>query len=338
MAQWYFHVPGHSERTGPLDDDAARQHARLNPGAMGWREGMGGWKPVREIPELGAAAGPGVPPPLTGSGRRADEIDFRIIGNDMQFVEVELDPGESAIGEAGALMYKDSAVQMDTVFGDGSHSGQGGSGGLMDKLLSAGKRVVTGESLFTTVYTHTGSGKAKVAFAAPYPGTVLAINLADHGGRLICQKDSFLAGARGVQLGIAFQRKILTGLFGGEGFIMQKLEGDGWVFVHAGGTVVERELAAGERIDVDTGCVVGYHATVDMDVRRVAGLKSMFFGGEGVFLATLTGPGKVWLQSLPFSRMAGRMLAAAPQGGGQDRGEGSILGGLGRILDGDNRF
>ncbi|WP_434212695.1 AIM24 family protein [[Pseudomonas] boreopolis] len=338
MAQWYFHVPGHSERTGPLDDDAARQHARLNPGAMGWREGMGGWKPVREIPELGAAAGPGVPPPLTGSGRRADEIDFRIIGNDMQFVEVELDPGESAIGEAGALMYKDSAVQMDTVFGDGSHSGQGGSSGLMDKLLSAGKRVVTGESLFTTVYTHTGSGKAKVAFAAPYPGTVLAINLADHGGRLICQKDSFLAGARGVQLGIAFQRKILTGLFGGEGFIMQKLEGDGWVFVHAGGTVVERELAAGERIDVDTGCVVGYHATVDMDVRRVAGLKSMFFGGEGVFLATLTGPGKVWLQSLPFSRMAGRMLAAAPQGGGQDRGEGSILGGLGRILDGDNRF
>ncbi|MEQ4575971.1 MAG: AIM24 family protein [Gammaproteobacteria bacterium] len=338
MAQWYFHVPGHSERTGPLDDDAARQHARLNPGAMGWREGMGGWKPVREISELGAAAGPGVPPPLTGSGRRADEIDFRIIGNDMQFVEVELDPGESAIGEAGALMYKDSAVQMDTVFGDGSHSGQGGSGGLMDKLLSAGKRVVTGESLFTTVYTHTGSGKAKVAFAAPYPGTVLAINLADHGGRLICQKDSFLAGARGVQLGIAFQRKILTGLFGGEGFIMQKLEGDGWVFVHAGGTVVERELAAGERIDVDTGCVVGYHATVDMDVRRVAGLKSMFFGGEGVFLATLTGPGKVWLQSLPFSRMAGRMLAAAPQGGGQDRGEGSILGGLGRILDGDNRF
>ncbi|GHH59205.1 AIM24 family protein [[Pseudomonas] boreopolis] len=338
MAQWYFHVPGHSERIGPLDDDAARQHARLNPGAMGWREGMGGWKPVREIPELGAAAGPGVPPPLTGSGRRADEIDFRIIGNDMQFVEVELDPGESAIGEAGALMYKDSAVQMDTVFGDGSHSGQGGSGGLMDKLLSAGKRVVTGESLFTTVYTHTGSGKAKVAFAAPYPGTVLAINLADHGGRLICQKDSFLAGARGVQLGIAFQRKILTGLFGGEGFIMQKLEGDGWVFVHAGGTVVERELAAGERIDVDTGCVVGYHPTVDMDVRRVAGLKSMFFGGEGVFLATLTGPGKVWLQSLPFSRMAGRMLAAAPQGGGQDRGEGSILGGLGRILDGDNRF
>ncbi|MEE7561032.1 AIM24 family protein, partial [Xanthomonas sp. Kuri4-2] len=280
----------------------------------------------------------GGPPPLTGAGARADDIDFRIVGNDMQFVEVELDPGESAIAEAGALMYKDAAVQMDTVFGDGSHGGQGGGGGLVDKLLSAGKRVVTGESLFTTVYTHAGSGKARVAFAAPYPGTVLAMKLSDHGGRLICQKDSFLAGARGVSLGIAFQRKILTGLFGGEGFIMQKLEGDGWVFVHAGGTVVERELAAGERIDVDTGCVVAYHAGVDMDVRRVTGLKSMFFGGEGVFLATLTGPGKVWLQSLPFSRMAGRMLQAAPQAGGQNRGEGSVLGGWGRILDGDNNF
>ena len=225
---------------------------------------------------------------------------------------------------------------MDTVFGDGSHSGQGG--GLMDKLFSAGKRVLTGESLFTTMYTHTGQGKAKVAFAAPYPGTVLAMKLDEHGGRLICQKDSFLAGARGVTVGIHLQRKILTGLFGGEGFIMQKLEGDGWVFVHAGGCVVERELKAGERIDVDTGCVVAYHASVNMEVRPVSGIKSMFFGGEGVFLATLTGPGKVWLQSLPFSRLAGRMLQAAPQGGGQARGEGSVLGGLGRILDGDNSF
>ena len=269
------------------------------------------------------------------SQRNADDIDFRIVGHDMQFVEVELDPGESAVAEAGALMFKDSSVQMETIFGDGS---QGSGGGLMDKLLSAGKRVVTGESLFTTVYTHTGSGKAKVAFAAPYPGTVLALKLSDLGGRLICQKDSFLAGARGVSLGIAFQRKILTGLFGGEGFLMQKLEGDGWVFVHAGGTLVERELAAGERIDVDTGCVVAYTGGVDMDIRRVPGLKSMFFGGEGVFLATLTGPGKVWLQSLPFSRLAGRMFAAAPQGGGQSRGEGSVLGSLGRILDGDNSF
>ena len=164
------------------------------------------------------------------------------------------------------------------------------------------------------------------------------MKLDEHGGRLICQKDSFLAGARGVSVGIHLQRKILTGLFGGEGFIMQKLEGDGWVFVHAGGCVVERELKAGERIDVDTGCVVAYHASVNMEVRPVSGIKSMFFGGEGVFLATLTGPGKVWLQSLPFSRLAGRMLQAAPQGGGQARGEGSVLGGLGRILDGDNSF
>ena len=338
MAQWYFHMPGSSDRVGPLDDATARQHARAHPGAMAWREGLDGWKPVPTVAEL--ADGPvafAAPPPLPG-GRRSDDIDYRIVGNDMQFVEVELDPGESAIAEAGALMYKDAAVQMDTVFGDGSSAGGQSGGGFMDKLLSAGKRVVTGESLFTTVYTHTGSGKARVAFAAPFPGTVLAMRLSEHGGRLICQKDSFLAGARGVSLGIAFQRRILTGLFGGEGFIMQKLEGDGWVFVHAGGTVVERELAAGERIDVDTGCVVAYHGSVDMDVRRVTGIKSMFFGGEGMFLATLTGPGKVWLQSLPFSRLAGRMLQAAPQGGGQARGEGSVLGGLGRILDGDNSF
>ena len=336
MTQWYFHMAGQTDRVGPLDEDAARRHVQANPKALGWREGMPGWLPVSQLPEFGGqATPPPVPPPMGAARNQADEIDFTIHGHEMQFVEVELDPGESAVAEAGALMFKDASVQMDTVFGDGRGGEQGG---FMDKLLSAGKRVVTGESLFTTVYTHTGSGKAKVAFAAPYPGTVLAMKLSDHGGVLICQKDSFLAGARGVSLGIAFQRKILTGLFGGEGFIMQKLEGDGWVFVHAGGCVVERELAAGERIDVDTGCVVAYHAGVQMDVRRVAGLKSMFFGGEGVFLATLTGPGKVWLQSLPFSRLAGRMFAAAPQGGGQSRGEGSVLGGLGRLLDGDNKF
>ncbi|WP_119716868.1 TIGR00266 family protein [Cognatilysobacter tabacisoli] len=339
MNHWYFHAGSDQTRVGPLDDDAAREHALRNPNAQCWREGFSGWKPVREVPEFGADGAPAMPPPLssTAGGRaRSDDIDYTIVGQDMQFVEIELDPGESAIAEAGALMFKDASVQMDTVFGDGRASGPGG--GFMDKLLSAGKRVVTGESLFTTVYTQTGTGKAKVAFAAPYPGTVLAMKLDEHGGRLICQKDSFLAGARGVQVGIFFQRKILTGLFGGEGFIMQKLEGDGWVFVHAGGTVVERELRAGERLDVDTGCVMAFHDTVQMDVRAVGGIKSMLFGGEGVFLATLTGPGKVWLQSLPFSRMAGRMLAAAPQGGGQNRGEGSVLGGLGRILDGDNSF
>lgn len=339
MTQWYFVSAGSSQRIGPLDPDAAQAHARAHPNDLCWREGLSGWQVVKSMPEFADAVdtSPPVLPPLPSpASRRSDDIDYRIVGNDMQFVEVELDPGESAIAEAGALMFKDASVQMDTVFGDGRHTGQGG--GFMDKLMSAGKRVLTGESLFTTMFTHTGNGKAKVAFAAPYPGTVLAMKLDEHGGRLICQKDSFLAGARGVSVGVFFQRKILTGLFGGEGFIMQKLEGDGWVFVHAGGTVVERELRAGERLDVDTGCVMAFHDTVSMDVKAVGGIKSMLFGGEGVFLATLTGPGKVWLQSLPFSRMAGRMLAAAPQGGGQNRGEGSVLGGLGRILDGDNSF
>jgi uncharacterized protein (TIGR00266 family) len=336
MTQWYFSY-GNNERIGPLDDEAARAQARSRSDGYCWKEGFGEWRPIHSVFETASTAMAVTPPPVpAGRYGGADEVDYRIVGGDMQFVEVELDPGESAIAEAGSLMYKEAAIQMDTVFGDGSSAAQGN--GLMGKLLSAGKRVITGESLFTTVFTHGGSGKAKVAFAAPYPGTVMAMKLSEHGGRLICQKDSFLAGARGVQLGIYFQRKILTGLFGGEGFIMQKLEGDGWVFVHAGGTVVERDLKPGERLDVDTGCVVAFHDTVNMDVHTVGGIKSMLFGGEGMFLASLTGPGKVWLQSLPFSRMAGRMLAAAPQGGGQRRGEGSVLGGLGDLLGGDRGF
>ena len=348
MTQWYFHAAGQAERVGPLDDEAARAHAQAYPHALAWCQGMSGWTPVSEVAALrqpaAATPPPGAPSPaathrsvvapVSNSGGHGDPIDFRIVGHEMQFVEIGLDPGESAIAEAGALMFKDASVQMDTVFGDGSQA----SSGFMGKVMAAGRRVVTGESLFATVYTQTGNGRGTVAFAAPYPGTVLPMKLDQHGGRLICQKDSFLAGARGVQIGVQFQRRIMTGLFGGEGFIMQKLEGDGWVFIHAGGCVVERELAAGERLDVDTGCVVAYHPTVDMDVRRVSGIKSMLFGGEGVFLATLTGPGKVWLQSLPFSRLAGRMWMAAPQGGGKNRGEGSVLGGLGRMLDGDNRF
>lgn len=342
MSQWYFIQPGQIERHGPFDTDQAFSHVQQHPDALCWRLGLSGWQPARAMPEFAEAYATGlpedmspVPPPNQSARMASDDIDYRIVGNDMPFVEVELDPGESAVAEAGALMYKDAAVQMDTVFGDGSKSG---GGGMMDKLFAAGRRVVTGESLFTTVFTHAGQGKAKVAFAAPYPGTVLPLRLAEHGGRIICQKDSFLAGARGVKLGIFFQKRILTGLFGGEGFIMQQLDGDGWVFVHAGGTLVERDLAAGERLDVDTGCVVAFHPTVQMDIRTVGGIKSMLFGGEGMFLATLTGPGKVWLQSLPFSRMAGRMLAAAPQAGGKSMGEGSVLGGLGRLLDGDNGF
>lgn len=265
-----------------------------------------------------------------------DVIDYDIRGAEMQFVEVELDPGEAAIGEAGSLMFMDAGVAMDTVFGDGAQQ----SGGFFGKLLSAGKRLVTGESLFTTVYTNQGSGKQRVAFAAPYPGKILPMNLHQLGGTLICQKDSFLCAARGVSLGIALQQKLSVGFFGGEGFIMQKLEGEGMAFVHAGGTVVKRELAAGQTLMVDTGCVVAYTPNVGFEIQYVGKIKTALFGGEGLFLAKMTGPGTVWLQSLPFSRLASRIFAAAPQRGGS-REEGSVLGGfaagglLGGVLGGD---
>ncbi len=263
----------------------------------------------------------------------ADDIDFEIKGQELQFLEIELDPGESAVAEAGALVWKDASIGMTTVFGDGS--GDSG-GGFMGKLLGAGKRLVTGESLFTTVFTHNGHGKARVAFASPTPGAILPMKLSDVGGTLICQKDSFLAAARGVSIGVAFQRKVMTGLFGGEGFIMQKLEGDGWVFVQMGGTVVERELKAGEELHVDTGCLAAYTPSVDFDLVTAGGVRSVLFGGEGLFFARLRGPGKVWIQSLPFSRLAGRMLAAAGSRGGQNRGEGSILGELGDFIGGNH--
>jgi len=260
----------------------------------------------------------------------ADDIDFEIKGQELQFVEIELDPGESAVAEAGAMVWKDAPITMQTVFGDGSNAG----GGIMDKLLGAGKRLVTGEGLFTTVFTHQGSGKARVAFASPVPGAIVPLRLADIGGTLICQKDAFLAAAKGVQMGIAFQRRVMTGLFGGEGFIMQRLDGDGWVFVQMGGAIVERELAPGEELHVDTGCLAALTPSVDFDLVSVGGVRSMLFGGEGVFFARLRGPGKVWIQSLPFARLAGRMMAAA-SGGGHNRGEGSVLGGLGDLIGGN---
>ncbi|RAK52580.1 TIGR00266 family protein [Phenylobacterium deserti] len=263
----------------------------------------------------------------------ADDIEFEIKGQELQFVEIELDPGESAVAEAGAMVWKDASVQMTTVFGDGS-GGQGA--GFMGKLLGAGKRLVTGESLFTTVFTHNGSGKARVAFASPTPGAILPLHLAELGGTLICQKDSFLAAARGVSIGIHFQQRIMTGLFGGEGFIMQRLDGDGWAFVQMGGTITERVLAPGEELHVDTGCLAAYTPSVDFDLIRAGGVKSMLFGGEGIFFARLRGPGRVWIQSLPFSRLAGRMLAAAGGTGGQNRGEGSVLGNLGDLIGGNN--
>ena len=265
-----------------------------------------------------------------------DVVDYEIKGSEMQFVEVELDPGEAAVGEAGSLFFMDAGIGMDTVFGDGSNSG---GGGFFGKLLGAGKRLVTGESLFTTVYTNNVGQKQRVAFGAPYPGKILPMDLRQLGGMLICQKDAFLCAARGVSLGIYFQQKLSVGFFGGEGFIMQKLEGDGLAFVHAGGTVVRRELRPGETLLVDTGCVVAFTPDVNFEIQYVGKIKTALFGGEGLFFARLSGPGTVWLQSLPFSRLASRVFAAAPQRGGS-REEGSVLGGvvggglLGGILGG----
>ncbi len=260
-----------------------------------------------------------------------DVIDYEIFGNEMQYVEIELDPGEAAIGEPGAMMMMQDGIEMDTVFGDGSAQ----QGGLFSKLLGAGKRLLTGESLFTTIFHNEGAGKRRVAFAAPYPGKIVPVDLSEIGGVLICQKDSFLCAARGVGLGIAFQRKLGAGLFGGEGFIMQKLEGGGMAFVHAGGTLFVKDLAPGENLRVDTGCVVAFVPSVDFDIQYVGKLKSAFFSGEGLFFANLRGPGRVWLQSLPLSRLANRIVLAAPAAGGRSREEGSLLGGLGGLLDGD---
>ena len=261
-----------------------------------------------------------------------DVVDYEIKGAEMQFVEVELDPGEAAVGEAGSMMYMDAGIAMDTVFGDGSAS----QGGFLGKLLGAGKRLITGESLFTTVYTNQASSKLKVAFAAPYPGKILAMDLRQLGGTLICQKDAFLCAARGVSLGIFFQQKMSVGFFGGEGFIMQKLDGDGLAFVHAGGTVVRRELQPGQTLMIDTGCIVALTPNVNFEIQYVGKIKTALFGGEGLFFATLRGPGKVWLQSLPLSRLANRIIAAVPGVARGGREEGSILGGLGSLLDGDN--
>src|SRR5436190_2588900 len=338
--QWYMAIGGH--QVGPVSQDDVITNLRngtIDGNTLVFGAGLSNWTPLKDVPELaayltgGAASGPAAaaPPPIM-PGRRAHEIDFRIIGSEMQFVEVELDPGESAVAEAGSMMYMTPGIQMETVFGDGSQQRTG----VMGALLGAGKRLITGESLFMTVFTNQGSGKQQVAFAAPYPGKILAMDLKQLGGSLICQKDSFLCAAKGVSIGIAFQRKIGVGLFGGEGFIMQRLEGDGLTFCHAGGTVHPVDLAAGQTLRVDTGCLVALQPTVAYDIQFVGKIKTALFGGEGLFFAALTGPGRVWLQSLPFSRMADRIYKAAPSAGGKRVGEGSILGGLGGLLDGDN--
>ena len=258
------------------------------------------------------------------------EIDYYIHGEEMQCVEIELDPQETVIAESGSFMYMDDGIQMETIFGDGSTQN---NGGFFNKILGAGKRLLTGESLFMTAFTHNGYGKAKVAFASPYPGKIIPLDLYRLGGKIICQKDAFLCAAKGAAVGIEFQRKLGTGLFGGEGFIMQKIEGDGMAFCHAGGHIMHRTLRPGETLRVDTGCIVAYTQTIDYDIQFVGGIKNTLFGGEGVFLATLRGPGEVWLQTLPISRLASRVLSYGSPGGRKE--EGGLLGGFGNLIDGD---
>jgi uncharacterized protein (TIGR00266 family) len=259
---------------------------------------------------------------------KSHEVDYQIFGDDLQFVEVELDPGETVIAEAGMMMYMEDGITFETKMGDGSKP----KAGVLDALVSVGKRVITGESLFMTHFTSSvREGKKHVAFGAPYPGKIMAIDLDEAHGELICQKDSFLCAALGTELTIAFNKKIGAGLFGGEGFILQRLRGDGMVFVHAGGTIVEKRLN-NEKIMVDTGCIVAFENTINYNIQQAGNLKSMLFGGEGLFLATLQGTGRVWLQSLPFSRLADRILEFAPSQGGKDMGEGSIIGGAVKFL------
>lgn len=331
MDNWYIAIGG--QQQGPFSQAQIQQGVAAGiytRDTLVWRQGFANWLAMAQVPELQQPTFS--PPPMNTGNAQAHEIDYQIHGNEMQFVEIELDPQESTIAEAGAMMYMSDGIQMETVFGDGSQSSE--SGGFMDKMLGAGKRLITGESLFTTVFTFMGRGKGKVAFAAPYPGKIIPLDLRNYNGRLICQKSAFLCAAKGVSIGIAFQKKIGVALFGGEGFIMQKLEGNGMTFVHAGGTIIEKELQAGEVLRVDTGCLVALTQTVQYDIEFVGGVKSAIFGGEGFFFATLRGPGHVWLQSLPFSRLAGRIHEAAPQNnaGFSTQGEGSVLGALGSLL------
>jgi len=330
MSTWYVAENGKS--IGPMSTSqlATALASGQYPGStMVWRDGFSDWLPAAEVTELNSPAAAAAPPPL--SAQHAHEIDYEIFGHEMQFVEIELDPQESVVSEAGAMMYMSDQIAMETIFGDGSQESQ--SGGFLDKMMGAGKRLITGEGLFITMFTYTGREKGKAAFASPYPGKIIPLDLKEYDGRIICQKDAFLCAAKGVSIGVAFQKKIGTALFGGEGFIMQQLDGDGLSFVHAGGTIIEKELAAGETLRVDTGCLVALTQTVNYDIEYVGNVKSAIFGGESFFFATLSGPGHVWLQSLPFSRLAGRIWQAAPQTGGQTVGEGSVLGGIASMFE-----
>lgn len=332
--EWYY-AKG-SESAGPvtLEELIAQLPANGGGKCMVFGPGLSEWSEARHVPAINAAmraSSAGSPPPVPKT-RKSDEIDYELFGEEMQYVDVTLDPGETVIAEAGAMMYMTSGIKMQTVFGDPSAE----QTGFFGKLMTAGKRVLTGESLFMTTFTNEARQREHVAFASPYPGKILAMHLDQLGGELLCQKESFLCAAKGVQIGIAFQKKFGVGLFGGEGFILQKLTGDGIALVHAGGTILKKSLAVGEKLKLDTGCLVALAPSVDYDIEFVGGIKNTLFGGEGLFFATLTGPGDIWLQSLPFSRLAGRIIAASGSYGGR-RDEGSVLGGIGQLLGGDNR-
>ena len=323
---WFYVKDG--ETVGPVDRSELLRRLPAVGGAdtLVYGPGTPEWTRAGHVGiiarELAGSGGP--PPAPTSRSRIADEIDYEIFGDDMQFVEVTLDPGEVVVAEAGAMMYMTSGIEMETVLGDAS-----GEAGLLDKLFAAGKRMVTGESLFLTTFGNAAAQRERVSFAAPYPGSIIPLHVDELGGEILCQKSAFLCAARGTKVGIAFQKRIGVGLFGREGFIMQRIQGDGLAFVHAGGTVVQRELAAGEVLRLDTGCLVALQPTVDYDIQTVGGIKNAVFGGEGLFLATLRGPGRIWLQSLPFSRLAGRLVSAFPAG----KGEGSVIGGLSNLFE-----
>jgi len=331
-AVWYVGING--QQQGPLGVQQIIDMIRagtITQTAYVYGQNNPTWVPIHSVPAFAQVfhASPIPPPPPPPAGRApivADQIDFELFGEEMQFVEIVLDPGEAAIAEAGAFFYMDPGIKMETIFGDGSQQAQ--QQGFFGKLAAGAKRVLIGESLFMTVFGNGAIERQKVAFAAPYPGKIIPIDLRQHGGTLLCQKDAFLCAAKGIAVGIAWNKKIGAGLFGGEGFVLQKIEGQGLAFIHAGGTIVSRDLKPGETVRLDTGCLVAFEPRVTYDIQWVGGFKSALFGGEGLFFATLTGPGRVWLQSLPFSRLAGRMLAAAVASGFGRGDEGSAIGGF----------
>ncbi len=339
--EWY--VAHNGQGIGPLTLDVLIEKLPEHGGsqALIYGPGVSEWKPAGSVTEiaqlLSSEAVPQLPPapgamaPTRTANRVSHEIDYEIHGEEMQYAEITLDPNETVIGEPGVMMYMTSGIQMETVFGDPSQQNEG----MMGKLLSAGKRAMTGESLFVTTYTARGNQREHVAFAAPFPGKLLPMHLDQLGGELICQKDAFVCAAMGTKIGIAFQKRIGVGLFGGEGFIMQRLTGDGIALIHAGGNMMQRDLKPGEVLKVDTGCLVALQPSVNYDIKMVGGFKNTLFGGEGLFFATLTGPGRVWLQSMPFSRLVGRIASTLPSKSGGGKGEGSVLGSIGGMLGGD---